>query len=159
MSIRIIPQKRARPMTANTRAYHLRRCAATVDRIWQAAKDGKISRSQLGDIVTQRGKGLDKRLATYRHYGFDLPEITDDKPRRGSRPMPAYATPARLDPDGCLALAATLLAGAIGDVRAGRDVAEAVAFLWSDRAGLFFDSLGVDRDWAMDEMEGHLCDE
>lgn len=150
-------------MTENVRAYHRRRCEPTVRRIWQAAQGGKISHSVLAKMFNQQGQTLERRLATYRRYGYQLPEVTSDKSERKRPtirrpPKAAYALPDRLDPDGCQALAATLLTAAIEDVRAGRDVAQAVAFLWSDRAALFFDSVGVDRVAAMDALEGHLCD-
>jgi hypothetical protein len=70
--------------------------------------------------------------------------------------LAAYALPDRLDPDGCLALAATLLMAAVEDIRAGRDADQAVQFLWSGRAALFFDSLGVDQAVAMGAVEGYL---
>jgi hypothetical protein len=152
-------------MTEARRAYHRRRCEPSVRRIWQAAEGGRISRSTVANIIWQNGQNLDRRLATYRRYGFDLPEVIDDRrkcnparPPAKPRPLAAYALPDRLDPGGCLALAATLLTAAVEDIRAGRDVDQAVHFLWSGRAALFFDSLGIDRQAAMGAMEAHLCD-
>jgi hypothetical protein len=147
-------------MTEARRAYHRRRCEPTVHRIWQAAEGGKVSRSTVANIIWQNGQNLDRRLATYRRYGFDLPEVIDDRrkcnpasPPVKRRPFAAYALPDRLDPDGCLTLAATLLTAAVEDIRAGRDVDQAVRFLWSGLAALFFDSLGIDRQAAMGAME------
>jgi hypothetical protein len=150
-------------MTEGRRAYHRRRCEPTVRRIWQAAEDGKVARSTVANVVWQNGQNLDRRLATYRRYGFDLPDVIDDRrkcnparPPVKRRPLAAYALPDRLDPDGCLALAATLLMAAVEDIRAGRDVDQAVRFLWSGLAALFFDSLGIDRQAAMEAVEAHL---
>jgi hypothetical protein len=150
-------------MTEGRRAYHRRRCEPTVHRIWQAAEGGKVARSTVANIIWQNGQNLDRRLATYRRYGFDLPEVIDDRrkcnparPPVKRRPLAAYALPDRLDPDGCLALAATLLMAAVEDIRAGRDVDQAVHFLWSRRAALFFDSLGIDQMVAMEAVEAHL---
>jgi hypothetical protein len=131
-------------MTEARRAYHRRRCEPTVRRIWQAAEGGRISRSTVANIIWQNGQNLDRRLATYRRYGFDLPEVIDDRrkcnparPPVERRPLAAYA----------------LLTAAVEDIRAGRDVDQAVRFLWSDRAALFFDSLGVDQAVAMGAVE------
>jgi hypothetical protein len=165
MDNQIIPQDRAEPMTEGRRAYHRRRCEPTVRRIWQAAKDGKVARSTVANIVWQNGQRLDQRLERYRRYGFDLPEVIDDRrkcnparPPVKRLPFAAYALPDRLDPDGCLTLAATLLTAAVEDIRGGRDVDQAIRFLWSDLAALIFDSLGIDRQVAMGAMEEHLCD-